>query len=118
MVSKRQLWEVPDHLWKRMIPILDGKDPRKPRGRPRTDQRRIVDGIIFKIRTGCQWNLIPKVYGSDTTIYRSLKRWSRLGIWQELWNVLAEDSPELTRVDWKSQIVEDAELHNPPRPTA
>jgi putative transposase len=97
-----------------MSRILDVKDPRKHKGRPRKDQRRILDGIIFKIRTGCGWNLIPKVYGSDTTIYRALSRWIKLGVWQVLWNVLVEESPELARVEWKNEIQDDPVLKNEP----
>jgi putative transposase len=115
MELKPRLWEVPDHLWEKIRPILDSKDPRKRTGRPRADQRRIIDGIIFKIRTGCQWNLIPRVYGSDTTIHRWLKRWTNLGIWQELWKVLAQESPELAQADWESEIREDSEARKPRR---
>jgi len=115
MAQKAILWEVPDHLWDRMSRILDDKDPRKRKGRPRTDQRRIIDGIIFKVRTGCRWNLIPKVYGSDTTIHRALKRWSALGVWPELWTVLVEESPELARLDWKNLILNGPGLHKPPQ---
>jgi putative transposase len=100
------LWEVSDPLWERMLPLLLAKDPVKPNGRPRTDQRRILDGIIFKIRTGCQWNAIPKVYGSDTTIYRTFKRWQRSGIWPGLWSLLAEQSPELGRMERDTQAPE------------
>jgi len=115
MALKPRLWEVPDHLWEKILRILDSKDPRKRTGRPRADQRRIIDGIIFKIRTGCQWNLIPRVYGSDTTIHRSLKRWTSLGIWPELWRMLAQESPELARTDWESEVREDPQPRKPRR---
>jgi transposase len=104
-IPKPKLWEVPDHLWDRMAEILDAGDRQKARGRPRTDGRRNMDGILFKIRTGCQWNLIPKVYGSDTTIHRSLRRWVRLGVFEELWALLVAESPDLAPVDWRKQTM-------------
>lgn len=118
MAPKATPWEVPDPLWEQMVLILDAKDPQKRKGRPRTDQRRVIDGILFKIRTGCQWNLIPKVYGSDTTLHRNLKRWSSLGVWQDLWAVLAKEFPQLATVEWKDVIPEGSNPTTPLPPSA
>lgn len=92
------LWHVPDDLWIRIAPLLGGQEPAKgkaTRGRPRVDQRRILDGIIFRLRTGCQWNLIPPVYGSDSTLHRYFRMWTRSGVFERVWRVLVEQSPEL-----------------------
>ena len=113
MVRKSALWEVSDPLWERLSRILEERDPRLSKGRPRSDPRRILDGIIFKVRTGCRWNRIPKVYGSDTTVYRSLQRWSALGLWPELLAVLSVDFPELAAYDWKLQPFETPDAENP-----
>ena len=55
------IWEVPDDLWERIEWLLSEYDPPKPTGRGRVNFRRILDGMIFRFRTGCQWNHIPKV---------------------------------------------------------
>lgn len=64
------LCEVPDELWARIKLLLGAEDQHKPTGRPRAEQRRVPDQIVRRLRTGCQWNLIPKVYEDDSTMRR------------------------------------------------
>jgi transposase len=78
------IWEVPDGLWERIESLLNELDPPKATGRPREDARRILDGLIFRFRTGCQWNHIPRVYGDDSTIYRTFQHWRRLGLFERI----------------------------------
>ena len=101
MTQQSKLWEVPDPLWQRMEALLDAVDRKRSRGRPRVDRRRIMDGILFKIRTGCRWNHIPKVYGSDATIHRTFQRWRRLGVFDQVWALLVAESPDLPKLDWR-----------------
>jgi hypothetical protein len=54
------IWHVSDQLWEKIDPILAEHDPPKRTGRPRADRRAVLDAIIFRLRTGCQWNRIPK----------------------------------------------------------
>jgi transposase len=57
------LWEVPDRLWERIEPILLEDAPPPPKkngGRQRIDWRAAFNGIIFRLRSGCQWNSMPK----------------------------------------------------------
>ncbi|MBY0307736.1 MAG: transposase, partial [Phycisphaerales bacterium] len=58
---------VPDDLWQGFIvPTLSKHDPKPRTGRPRIDQRRARDGVLFILRTGCQWNRLPAEFGNDT----------------------------------------------------
>lgn len=97
------LWEVPDDLWKRIEVVLDEYDPGKGTGRPRENQRRILDGLIFRFRTGCQWNHIPGVYGDDSTIHRTFQHWQKLGIFEKIWALIVEECDDLGKVDWQWQ---------------
>jgi putative transposase len=65
--------EVTDELWKRMAPLILEMVPAEETGRPCANPRKVVDAIIFRIRTGCQWNYIPRVYGDDSTIHRTFQ---------------------------------------------
>ena len=58
------IWEVPDELWERIEPIILEEDPPKARGRKRSDPRQMLNGIIFRLRSGCQWNRLPKSLGT------------------------------------------------------
>jgi len=54
------IWRVPDGLWDKVEPILNEHDPPKGTDRSRIDQRAALDAIIFRLRTGCQWNHLPR----------------------------------------------------------
>lgn len=100
------LWEVPDDLWARIEALLDELDPPKPTGRKRAPARAILNGIIYRFRTGCQWEHIPKVYGDDSTIHRTLQRWVELQLFELLWRWLVEECDELALVDWEWQAAD------------
>lgn len=74
------IWEIPDGLWEKIQRVLLAADPPKTTGRKRVDQRQMLNGIIFRLRSGCQWNHLPKELGSDSTIHRTLQRWVSLGV--------------------------------------
>ena len=64
----RTIWELSDDLWALIEPILLDDAPPTPRshgGRPRIDWRRAIDGIIFRLRSGCQWNKLPEHFGNN-----------------------------------------------------
>ncbi len=100
------LWEVTDDLWERIEPLLDREDPPKSTGRKRIDRRRVLDGIIFRLRTGCQWNHIPHVYGDDSTIHRCFQKWCKKGVFKKLWALIVEECDELQAVDWEWQAAD------------
>jgi putative transposase len=103
------IWEVSDPLWSRIEPILTEDAPPTPRrhgGRPRIDWRAAIDGIIFRMRSGCQWNQLPKHFGDDSSVHRWFQRWCRNGIFAKVWAVLLEECDELGAVDWKWQAAD------------
>lgn len=102
------LWEVPDELWERFESLLKQYDPPKRRGRPRVERRRVLDGILFRLRTGCQWNHIPRVYGDDATIFRYFKHWCAIGLFEQLWAQLVAECDELRAVHWEWQAADTA----------
>ncbi len=100
------LWEVPDAWWERAEPLLKRLDPLASTGRPPVDRRRVLDAIIFRLRTGCQWNQIPGVYGDDSTIYRCFQHWCDVGFFEKLWARLVRECDELHGVQWKWQAAD------------
>src|SRR5574341_77228 len=100
------LWEVSDELWERVELLLKRLDPLAGKGRKREDRRRVLDGIIFRMRTGCQWNQISHVYGDDSTIHRCFQHWCEIGLFAKLWAQLVKECDELRGVQWKWQAAD------------
>jgi putative transposase len=100
------IWELPDSLWWCLEPILNEHYPEKSTGRPRTDLRQVLNGIIFRMRTGCQWNKLPEDFGSDSTVHRWFQRFCQDGVFETLWAQLAETCADLGGVSWEWQSVD------------
>jgi len=97
------IWEVSDELWNIIKRILDELDPPATTGRPRIDARAALNGIIYVMRSGCQWNRLPAQFGDDSSVHRTMQRWIARGVFQRIWAVLAEDCAELGGVNWTWQ---------------
>ena len=98
------IWRVDDRLWNEFIyQVLMQKDPPRKTGRKRIDARKAFDGIIYQMRTGCQWNALPKEFGDDSSVHRTFQRWITLGVWDEIWAILIDHCDELDGVNWQWQ---------------
>src|SRR5437764_7707159 len=97
------IWRVSDELWAIVEPILAELDPPNRVGPKRVSARAILDAIIYRGRTGCQWNRLPKEYPDDSTVHRAFQRWKRLGAFERLRAVRIERCDDLARVDWEWQ---------------
>ena len=102
-VSLPTIWEIPDDLWQRIEPVILELDPPKGKGCKRVDQRKMLEGVIFRMRSSCQWNHLPKELGDDSTIHRTFQRWVECGVLERVWAVLIEECRELDGVDWEWQ---------------
>ena len=102
------IWEVPDDLWIEIEPLIEELDPPKATGRKRADARKMLDAIIFRMRSGCQWNRLPKCLGDDSTIHRTFQRWESSGVFPQVWAVIQAHCDELGGVDWEWQSADAA----------
>ena len=73
-------YELTDAEWKIIAPLL----PNKPRGVPRVDDRRVLNGIFWRLRSGAPWADIPERYGPYTTCYNRFVRWRAAGVWDQI----------------------------------
>lgn len=98
------IWECPDALWENVIvPVLNSLDPPAATGRKRIDQRQALNGIIYQLRSGCQWNHLPRDFGDDASIHRTFQRWIEKGVLSEIWAVLVGHCEGLGDVDYTWQ---------------
>lgn len=102
------IWRVPDELWEVMERVIEKMDRRKAKGRPRIDSREALDAIIFRLRSGCQWNRLPEEFPDDSSVHRTFQRWVALGVMERLWAILVNECDELGGVDWEWQAGDGA----------
>ncbi len=102
------IWRVPDELWEKIEPVLAEHDPPKNTGRPRADRRAALDAIVFRLRTGGQWNRLPREFPDDSTVHRNFQRWVDLGVLDRIWATLIEECEELGGVNWEWQAADGA----------
>jgi putative transposase len=100
------IWELPDELWERVEPILVERYPPAATGRPRADLRRVLDGIIYRLRSGVQWNQLPRRFGADSTVHSWFQRFAADGVLEEIWAVLVGECDELGAVSWEWQAAD------------
>ena len=73
-------YEMTDCEWTIIQPVL----PDKPRGVPRVNDRRVINGIFWVLRSGAPWRDLPDCYGPYTTCYNRFNRWRKAGIWDDI----------------------------------
>jgi transposase len=100
------IWTVSDELWAVIEPLLSELDPPKATGRPRISARAALDAIIFRLRSGCQWNQLPERFPDDSSVHRTFQRWVRAGVFERIWAALIERCAELGGVDWEWQAAD------------
>ena len=102
------IWEVPDELWQRIEPILREFWPRKATGRRTANWRKVLNAIIFRMRSGCQWDQLPEKFGPKSTVHDWFQRWNKNGIMAKIMAVLVEECDESGGVGWEWQSADGA----------
>jgi transposase len=104
---------VTDELWAIVEPLIP-KVPRRYRypGRKRIDDRKVLTGILFVLKTGIAWEQLPAELGcgSGVTCWRRLREWQQAGVWQRLHETLLAKLREADRLDWSRAVVDACHL--------
>jgi len=109
-------WELSDSMWERIAPLLPkpksrfrGRQKRNIGGRPAAEPRQLMSGILYILRTGCQWNALPQEFGiSGKTAHRYFQRWVRAGVFKRMWQAGLNQYDELKGIEWKWQAADGA----------
>lgn len=100
------IWRCPDALWEKVALVLDELDPPAGTGRKRVDQRKAFDGLIYQLRTGCQWNALPREFGDDSSVHRTMQRWVAKEVLPLIWSLLVAECEGLGGVDFAWQAAD------------
>ena len=77
--------KVSDELWDKIKTELPYEKPKDTIGRPIIPYRKVLNGILYVLRTGCQWKMLPSEFGSGSTCHRRFQQWVQLDIFKKIW---------------------------------
>jgi transposase len=93
---------ISDAGWARIEPLLPSSDGL--RGRPFRDHRQVVEGIVFRLRTGLAWRDLPAEFGPWQTVWKRHKRFSTDGTWDKILRQLQAEADAAGLIDWRASV--------------
>ncbi len=101
---------VDDALWEAVQPLLPAERPKPKGGRPRVPDRKALAGILFVLRSGLPWEMLPQEMGSGSgmTCWRRLREWQQAGVWERLHRVFLTTLRGADRIDWSRAVLDSA----------
>ena len=101
-------YEISDEFWNKIKPLLPLPNPKKKPGRPRKDDKKILSGIFYLIRTGCQWKALPRFYGAPSTVHDRFQEWRRSGLFEQIWKAGLLEYDNKKGLEWDWQAIDGA----------
>ncbi len=95
--------ELQEEQWELIAPLLP---KQKRKGRPRADDRRTLDGILWVLRSGARWKDLPPKYGSRSTCHRRLQEWQHQGVWEAIRLKFLSTLDAQAKLDWSQAFLD------------
>lgn len=92
---------VPDELWRVVEPLLPPERPKPKGGRPRVPDRVVLAGILYRLRTGCQWKALPSEFGSGSTCHLRLQQWAQARVFTDAFVALLQRYDRRRGIQWQ-----------------
>lgn len=106
-MSYTTLWEIPDELWAKIEPILPAEKPVGSVGRPALPNRQVLNGILFVLRTGCQWKGLKKEwFGASSSLHARFQTWHEAGLWKKIYRRMVKYYHKKRHIQWRWQAVD------------
>jgi transposase len=102
----RRRHELSDVEWARLEPLL----PPRTGGKPRKDDRLVINGILWKLATGAPWRDLPERYGPWSSVYTRFRRWARAGAWDRMLAAVQRQADAAGKIDWAVNFVDGTEI--------
>ena len=103
--------KISDESWDNISDLLPNEKPKNTVGRPTIPFRKILDGILYVLRTGCQWKiLLPKEFGSGSTCHRRFQQWIKLDIFKKIWIKFLEEYDGKRGIKWTWQSIDSISI--------
>jgi transposase len=104
---------VPDKLWDRVAPLLPKETPKPLGGRPRVSDRKIFAGVMYRLRTGCQWKALPEQFGSGSTCHRRFSEWVAAGVFDAIFERMLKFYNDKRGIQWQWTSLDGAIVKAP-----
>ncbi len=98
--NNHTITKIPDKLWDKISNILPDEKPNNTIGSPIVPYRKVMDGIVYVLRIGYQWKMLPKEYGSGSTCHRRFQEWVQLDIFKKIWCMLLKLYDNKKGIKW------------------
>jgi transposase len=121
-MTKAKAWEVTDEFWKRVEPLIPVRQRavaqayirKSGGGRKPKNPRLVFEGIVFVLRTGCQWKALPaERFGSASAIHARFLEWAKAGVFESLWKLGLAEYDEFEGIAWRWQSIDGAMMKAP-----
>jgi transposase len=110
----RRFVDLPDEVWERVKLCIPARRWEKHKGgRPPVPDRIVLSGILYRARTGCQWDALPSEFGSGSTCFRRFKQWQRAGVFKMLHLEMLLYYDEQVGIDWAWAALDSVSVKAP-----
>jgi len=101
-----------DAQWEKIRPLLPKRPKRPQGGRPPKDDRKVLEGILWILRSGARWCDLPEEFPSPTTCWRRLRDWEEQGVWLTIWRAFLAELNQREQLDWSESFLYSASPHD------
>ena len=107
-MARTRPWEVSDEMWEKVKPLIPAAPSHAKGGRPRMDDRQAFEAMVYVLRTGIQWNALPRELGASSTVHDRFQDWEARGLFKALWQAGLQAYDEFEGIEWEWQSVDGA----------
>ena len=107
--------EISDDFWKKVEPLLAPFKRKKIGWQPAPGRPAHLNGILYVLKTGCQWHYLPPCHGSKSTVHAHFQNWVSAGVFAEIFRLKAEDYQALHQIRWTWQAINGMLVQAPVR---
>ena len=98
--------QLTDAQWEKIRPLLPQRPKRPQGGRPPANDRKVLEGILWILRSGARWQDLPEEFPSPATCWRRLRDWEEQGVWLTIWRAFLAELNQREQLDWSESFLD------------
>jgi transposase len=114
-MNEKIFFEIPDELWEKIEPLFSPFKRKRSGGSPPIPFRTLLSGMLYRLKTGAQWSMIPKQYGSKSTLHEHYQRWVHAGVFAEILRIITTEFHNHSGYDFAWQAMDGSLIQAPVR---